>query len=283
MTFPQRLKVCFSINQSYILSEKLFNILFPNVKKLLLLILYIHFMRFHFTFSSVLLSAGLIFLNIITLDAQNTAIGAFGTVMKPYFYHLNYANNPHEGHKSNFTESGGAEIAWLKEGNRNEENQRFNSLNFNFYSSSVDSIQSLTFDSGSAPVDTFNGTQKSNNFFITLSHTNFLKTKWNQFSYYLIGIQIGGIINKSTYKLPGFDPHTNNPDPRFYESNLGAFAGLHIGFAYEFEKFFIYSKVSANTSFFAHPEYMIGSWAALQVGIIIHLKSSHNFIDPNDK
>ncbi len=205
--------------------------------------------------------------------SQRFGITAFGSCMYHNFY--DYDNSPHKGFKSGFQNGGGLNIFFLREGRNDNKNLRYTSIGFGVYSQETDSIIVAGHDVSiyySMPM-TFPGIQKTNYSFLSLHHTNFFKAKWNEFSYYLIGIQAGVVINKSKYILPTFDPAHFAFDHSVLgilpETEYGVFLGLHTGLAYEFEKFMVHIKVNYDWSFFTFQDYSLGTRWTADLGVSI--------------
>jgi hypothetical protein len=202
--------------------------------------------------------------------SQRKAVGLFVTGMKHSFYETEDA--PHSGYKSGFETGGGLNFSWIIDGNK-EGNLRFNTLSLEFYGKITDSIVAKTFDSGSAPVIYFPGTQTTNYTFLSYEHSNFLAAEESPFLYFIVGFQLCAALNSSTYKLPGYSPSLYYLDPGDKHGGLpakspGAIIGLHTGMAYEFEHLFIVAKAKVEFPFFRFPEYSMGMRVAIDAGVI---------------
>jgi hypothetical protein len=222
-----------------------------------------------------------LFLLSIELFSQQFGVGAFASEMHHSFYVLVYDSSPHRGFKAGFQKGGGLNTFIMKQGRVNEDNLRYNYISLTFYEKETDSILATGRDdsiySYSQDPVVFHGTQTTNYQFLTFGHTNFFKSKFNDFFYYLIGFHLGGARNKSTYYLPGYSPSRYYMDPgvhgRLPASQLGFFVGVHAGFAYEFERFFIHLQINYDWSFFALPVYSLGARTSADLGVSIPIFS----------
>ncbi|MDQ3110837.1 MAG: hypothetical protein M3R17_13170 [Bacteroidota bacterium] len=205
-----------------------------------------------------------------TASSQRIGCGVFATGMFHSYYDT--YDSPHHGSKSGMTPGGGINFTFYKEGN-SKDNLRVNSFDVSFYQKETDSIHAMTYDTGSAPVINFYGTQTVRYTFLRYSHSNYLQVGESPFLYCIIGIQLGGILNKSSYNLPGYDPSQHYLDPSWKgelpKKTHGAFGGFHVGMAYEFQRFFLTAEGHVDYPFFRFPYYSLGLRLAFQAGITI--------------